>query len=178
MEKQAFVLWFTGLSGAGKSTLAENLLDYLKAENVSARIIDGDDIRNEFHKQLGFTPEDITENNYLIAELCRKYQKDYQFLLVAVIAPFSQVRHEVRQKIGEKYREIYVKASLDEVIRRDVKGLYKRALKGEISNFVGVDANVPYEEPQAADLVLDTAQETIDVSLNKLIQFVKEQNNG
>jgi len=121
----ATIIWFTGLSGAGKSSLAQRLYEALSSLNKRAKILDGDIIRREIHINLDFSPEAIIINNRLIAELCLRYQKDYDYLLVAVIAPFAEVRQKTREILGDNLVEVYVKASLETVVKRDSKGLYQ-----------------------------------------------------
>lgn len=154
--KKAEVLWFTGLSGAGKSTLANALQEKLVKEGKKAKLIDGDDVRRVSHQHLGFTPRDIHENNRFVLELCLKLLSDFDFILVSVISPFQETRENARKRLGEHYHEVYVKCSLKEVSRRDAKGLYQKALKGEIPYFVGIDPRVLYEEPQSPELILET----------------------
>ena len=168
--RQGMVLWFTGLSGAGKTTIAHRLAEILKQQGRTVKILDGDTMRRELHCHLGFTPEDIRENNRLVAELCLKNSAGCDYLLVPIISPFRESRASARQRVGKKFLEIYVKASLKEVMRRDCKGLYQKALKGEIKNFIGIDPAVPYEEPQRPDIILDTETQSIDQSVEKVLK--------
>ena len=135
------------------------------------RILDGDDIRNKIHVHLDFSIEGIKKNNCLIASLCRDKLYDYDCILISVIAPFRELRKENRRTIGDSYFEVYVKASLDTVIKRDTKGLYKKALNGQIENFIGIDQKVPYQEPLDSDLILDTEQYTSQELVNHLLNF-------
>lgn len=169
----ANILWFTGLSGSGKSTLANALAQRLGREGCKVRVIDGDDVRRLTHQHLGFTPEDIRENNRLILELCIKLLPEFDFILVPVISPFEQTRQNARQKLGKSYHEVYVKCSLDEVFRRDAKGLYQKALKGEIDYFIGIDPRVPYEEPSSPELVLDTGSYDQETLLKTLCDYIE-----
>lgn len=170
MSKWAKVLWFTGLSGSGKSTLADKLVSYLKNKGQKASIFDGDTIREELHKTLDFSPEGIKENNRLIVKLCKKHQAEYDYILVSVIAPFTESRKNARKILGDDYVEIYVKASLDSVIKRDVKGLYKKALVGQIDNFIGVSINVSYQEPENPDILVDTDVESEEESFEIILK--------
>ena len=133
------IFWFTGLSGAGKTTIAKKAKDALEQEGKKVLLIDGDEMRASYPKPLGFSREDIIQNNRFIADLCKKRSSEVDYILVSVITPFRQMRCELKEIFAEQYVEIYVKASLEEVIRRDVKGLYKKALAGQISNFIGVE---------------------------------------
>lgn len=167
------VFWFTGLSGAGKSSLAEAAQDRLEAEGYRVLILDGDQVRDEFHRDLGFTPEDIRKNNRLIAELCTHQRDKADIILVPIISPFRSSRIAARNKLAPGFYEIYVKASVETVVKRDVKGLYAKARDGDIENMIGYSQNgPPYEEPLEADLVLDTSAETPGQSLRRLIDFV------
>jgi len=161
-------LWFTGISGAGKTTIANALSQVLSSKDLTSKIIDGDVVRAEQHAHLGFTPGDIRENNRLVAELCVKHCGLYDYILVPIISPFKQSREQAKVIIGEGFREIYVKISLKEAIRRDTKGLYKKALNGEINNFIGIDPNVPYEEPINPYLLLDSEHETLAECIERI----------
>ena len=152
----AVVAWFTGLSGAGKSTIATQAADLLRSRELRVRILDGDVVRTELHRHLGFSPADIRENNRLIAELCAASAPDYDVILVPVISPFRDARASARAMIGASFVEVYVRASIDEVMRRDPKGLYRKVRDGSLSGFIGVSPEVPYEPPAAAEIILDT----------------------
>src|SRR3989338_2805235 len=122
----AKVLWFTGLSGSGKTTIALALQKELEKRNKKFKVFDGDVVRQKLHKHLGFTPEDIKENNRLIAELCLKQINKYDFILVPIISPFRESRENARKILGNSFIEVYVKALLETVIERDVKVYYKK----------------------------------------------------
>lgn len=173
MKRKAMVFWFTGLSGSGKTTLANAAFHLFLKNNKKVKIYDGDVIRKGIHKRLTFTPEDINENNMKIAEFCLKNIYKYDYILVPVISPFRKTRSIIRKMLGDSFRLIYVKASMQEVVKRDVKNLYHKALAGKIKNFIGIDKNVPYEPPEDADLVLDTEQEAVSRSINKLVGFIR-----
>lgn len=167
------VLWFTGLSGSGKTTIAKSLSKKLIKKNYNVKILDGDEIRESIHTDLGFSPEDIELNNQKISFLCKKLIMSYDIVIVPIISPFSRSRECARRIIGAGFYEIYIKSSLDKVISRDVKGLYKKALAGKIDNFIGIDASVPYEIPKFPDIILDTNEEKISDSVTKLLKFIK-----
>ena len=171
--RQAQVLWLTGLSGAGKSTIAQHFADILSQEGQSVWILDGDDIRDKRVKKLTFTVNDIKKNNELIAKLCLKEINKYDYIIVAVISPFAVTRQQSRHIIGENYNEIYIKADLETLIQRDTKGLYKRANKHEIDNFIGISKNTPYEEPQNPELIIDTENNDVKISVDLLVRFAK-----
>ncbi len=172
MSSNALIFWFTGLSGSGKTTIAERAAKLLSDKQKKVKILDGDIIRKEINRHLGFSAEDIKENNRIIAELCVKNEGSYDYIFVPIISPFNESRNQVRRIIKGPLYLIYCKASIDAVIKRDPKGLYKKAIVGEISNFIGVDKKVPYQPPADADLVLDTAKEKIEVCVAKLMDFI------
>jgi len=171
--KKALVFWFTGLSGSGKTTIVSEAFKTLSDLEKKVKIYDGDAVRAKINKHLTFTPEHIMENNEIIAKLCVKDADSYDYIFVPIISPFAKARHLARKAIGKNFYLIYTKASLPAVIKRDPKGLYKKALSGEIDNFIGVSANVPYEEPSDADLILDTENENIKTCTKRLIHFIE-----
>lgn len=143
---QSFLIFFTGLSGAGKSTIANALEQHLNQEKVRTYVLDGDNIRKGINSNLGFTPEDRSENLRRIAEISKLFIDAGIVVLSAFIAPYEKDRKFIKEKVGvENYIEVFVNTSLQECERRDVKGLYKKARVGEIKNFTGVTA--PYEAP-------------------------------
>lgn len=170
------VIWFTGLSGSGKTTLAEKLKEVLENQDKSVFIIDGDSIRNTQNKHLGFSREDIRENNLLIAEIAKEKRQIYNFVLIPVIAPYAEDREKIRNIIGNRFIELFINSSLETCIKRDVKGLYQKALKGEISNFIGLTESNPYESPQNPDLEIKTDFRDIKESLEQIIVFLKSKN--
>lgn len=169
----AAVLWFTGLSGSGKTTIANELKRKIENRGYTVRVFDGDDIRNSEHKHLGFTREDIEENNRLIAQLCLKNIDSYDFILVPIISPFLKSREMARKILGDSFIEIYISASLAECMSRDVKGLYKKALRCEIENFIGISVDVPYEIPKAPEIIVDTQKENIDESVEIILNYMQ-----
>lgn len=172
--KKGYVLWFTGLSGSGKTTLAKGLEKILKRK-YSVQIIDGDEFRNKVHPELRFSPEEIITNNEKIIKYCQEKLKEKDFLLVPVIAPFNSTRLMAR-KMLKNYLEIFCKASLKTCIERDPKGLYRKALTGEIENFIGIHKNVPYQIPKHPDLVVNTGLLNRKKSLEKVLVFLKSRN--
>jgi bifunctional enzyme CysN/CysC len=155
-HQEAAVLWFTGLSGAGKSTIANLVEQKLHARGVHTALLDGDNVRHGLNKDLGFTAADRVENIRRIAEVARLMTDAGLIVLTSFISPFRAERRLAREiaAAGEFY-EIFVDTAIEEAIKRDPKGLYKRALAGEIKNFTGVDQ--PYEAPETPELRLDTA---------------------
>jgi len=160
MRQQGVVLWFTGLSGAGKSTIAVELERELMNEGFLAYRLDGDAVRYGLNSDLGFSLQDRMENIRRISEVARLFKDSGMITLVSFISPLRGMRERAKNVIGEdSFVEIFVKASLETCIFRDVKGLYSKALAGEIKNFTGVSS--PYEEPDCPDLVLDTETNSV-----------------
>ncbi len=170
--KNTKILWFTGLSGSGKTTIANELKVKLEQAGKTVMLIDGDTIRDTIHKHLKFTPEDIKENNRLIVSLCKDSVGNYDFIIVSVISPFKKSREFARETLFGHFLEIYIKADLGECIKRDKKGLYKKALDGKIDNFIGISENVPYEEPLKPDILIDTQQDGIALCVNKILEYL------
>lgn len=169
------VIWFTGLSGSGKTTIALELKKKLVEFGKSVDMLDGDVVRNKLHKHLGFSREDIRKNNQLIAELANKKLKEYEFILVPIISPYKEDRKMVRLIIQGNFIELFINSSLKKCIERDVKGLYKKALSGEINDFIGVSDSNPYEQPEKPDIEVDTESLSIDESLIQINEFLKNK---
>jgi 3'-phosphoadenosine 5'-phosphosulfate synthase len=163
---RGFVVWLTGLSGAGKSTIAERLREELREVGRPAELLDGDEVRTHLSKGLGFSKEDRDTNIRRIGFVARLLARSGGVAITAAISPYREVRDEVRAQTPG-FVEVYVRCSLDELVRRDVKGLYRKALAGEIANFTGVSD--PYEEPLAPEVVLDTERETVEQSVAKVM---------
>jgi adenylyl-sulfate kinase len=167
-----FTLWLTGLSGAGKSTLAAAVARQLRTHGIGVEILDGDEIRENLSKGLGFSREDRDTNIRRIGYVARLLTRNGVAVITAAISPYRSVRDEVREHIGN-FVEVYVKTSLDECIRRDTKGLYRRALAGELPQFTGVSD--PYEEPLEPELVVETERETVGESAARVIELLRER---
>jgi len=170
-QARGFTLWFTGLSGAGKSTLGAAVSAELRDRGIPVEVLDGDEVRQNLSKGLGFSREDRDANIRRIGYVAKLLTRNGVAVITAAISPYRAIRDEVREDIGA-FVEVYVKASLDECIRRDTKGLYRRALAGEIPQFTGVSD--PYEEPQSPELVIDTEREEIADSLSRVIDRLLE----
>ena len=170
-QAHGFTLWFTGLSGAGKSTLAAAVSAELGRRGLPVEVLDGDEVRQNLSKGLGFSREDRDTNIRRIGYVAKLLTRNGVAVITAAISPYRAVRDEVREQIGA-FIEVYVKASLDECIRRDTKGLYRKALAGEIPQFTGVSD--PYEEPPAPELVIDTEREEITDSASRVIDRLFE----
>src|SRR6266516_4574720 len=170
-QARGFTLWLTGLSGAGKSTLATAVGHELRRRGVRVEVLDGDEVRQNLSKGLGFTREDRDTNIRRIGYVAKLLARNGVVVITAAISPYRAVRDEVRREIGA-FVEVYVKASLGECVRRDTKGLYARALAGEIAQFTGVSD--PYEEPLAPELVVDTEREDVATSATQVIDRLVE----
>lgn len=171
MAHTGFTIWFTGLSGAGKSTLAEALEQHLKQHGHNVEILDGDVVRTHLSKGLGFSREDRNTNIKRIAFVCGLLSRNGVIAISAAIAPYREARAWARQEIGN-FVEIYVKCPLDVCRQRDVKGLYKLVDEGKIKNFTGVDD--PYEEPEKPELVIESATETREESVQRILTRLVE----
>ncbi len=167
------ILWFTGLSGSGKTTVALMLKEHLEKLHKTAVVVDGDIIRDKHENKLGFTRADIKENNKRIAEYVVEVLPQFDFVLVPVIAPFAADRANTRVRLGKDYQEIYVACSVEKCAERDVKGLYAKAKSGEISNFIGVDPETPYEVPQNPDFIINTMLETESESVERTLTWLR-----
>jgi adenylylsulfate kinase len=170
---QGFTLWFTGLSGAGKSTLANLVAQELRQRKHRVEILDGDEVRTNLSKGLGFSKEDRDINIRRIGYVCNLLARNGVIAISAAISPYRDVRDEVR-RAHDRFFEVFVRCTLDKLVERDVKGLYKKALAGEIKSFTGVSD--PYEEPVNPELIVDSSVETVDQSLGKLLRRLEELN--
>ena len=166
------VIWFTGLSGSGKTTIALKLKKELEKRDKSVEIIDGDVVRETLHKHLRFSRKDIRTNNKLIAEFCVKQKCD--FVLVPIISPYREDRKMAKELIGSSFIELYLNCSLEECIKRDVKGLYKKALNNEIKNFIGVHDSNPYEIPENPDIIVNTIDNCVKENVFKIMDFINK----
>jgi adenylyl-sulfate kinase len=172
---QGFTLWFTGLSGAGKTTLTEALTPELRERGVSIEILDGDEVRTNLSKGLGFSKEDRDANIRRIGYVARLLSRNGVGVIAAAISPYREIRDEVRRSVeadGAVFVEVFIKASLETLVSRDVKGLYKKALAGEIKQFTGVSD--PYEEPLNPELVIETDGEQVEESAARVLGKLEE----
>lgn len=166
MEQKGFTLWFTGLSGAGKTTLARLIETELKSRGHRVEVLDGDVIRTNLSKGLGFSKEDRDTNIRRIGFVCNLLARNDVVAIAAAISPYRDIRDEVRREIGS-FVEVYVKCPVDVLAARDVKGLYRKALSGEIKHFTGIDD--PYEEPLSPEVTVETDRETPEQSAERII---------
>jgi len=174
MSKKGFVLWFTGLSGAGKSTLAEHLAPILIERGTNVEILDGDVVRTNLSKGLGFSKEDRDTNIRRIGFVADLLARNGVCAITAAISPYEAVRNECRAMIDKgraEFVEIHVAAPLEVVEKRDTKGLYKKARAGELKNFTGIDD--PYEAPRNAEIVVHTGRESVDESAAKILTWLE-----
>lgn len=177
MEHPGFTLWFTGLSGAGKSTLSQHLVGRFRENGHKVEVLDGDEVRTNLSKGLGFSKEDRDINIGRIGYVARLLARNGVIAITAAISPYAAVRDEVRaltEADGVRFVEVYVSCPIPVLAERDVKGLYKKALAGEIKNFTGVSD--PYEAPTHPEVVVESDKETIEQSGDKIVAFL--QNSG
>ncbi|MBF8148516.1 adenylyl-sulfate kinase [Winogradskyella sp. F6397] len=168
---KSLLLWFTGLSGSGKSTLANLVETALYKEGISTFSLDGDNIRKGINKDLSFAPNDRTENIRRIAEIANLMVDAGVVTLAAFVSPYIKDREDIKTIVGaDNFIEIYVNTSLEECERRDVKGLYKKARAGEIKNMTGISA--PYEAPINPDVEIKTDDQSIEVSVQTILDFI------
>jgi adenylylsulfate kinase len=170
-EQKGFTVWFTGLSGAGKSTLAEMLFHELRRREMRVEILDGDVVRTNLSKGLGFSREDRDTNILRIGFVANLLTRNGVATIVSAVSPYRDARGECRSQIKD-FVEVYVHATVDECAKRDVKGLYEKARAGQIKGFTGVDD--PYEEPQSPEILIDTMAEQPDGSLDKILNSLVE----
>lgn len=176
MNGPGFVVWFTGLSGSGKTTIAVDLEKELLKRGLRVQRLDGDIVRKSLTKDLGFSEEDRKKNIERITFVTRLLAKHGVATLVSFISPYISVRDNARKEVNDEnaqFVEVFVKASVDECARRDVKGLYEKAFAGEIENFTGVSH--PYEEPPNPEIVCDTEFETVDESTKIILEYLEKQ---
>ena len=170
---KGFVVWFTGLSGAGKSTVANALHAELARRGRHAELLDGDEVRAHLSKGLSFSKEDRDTNIRRIGYVARLLSRNGVVAIAAAISPYRAVRNEVHRAHEAPFVEVFVDCTIDELVRRDRKGLYARALKGELQNFTGVSD--PYEPPLAADVTVHSDRESVDQSLSKIIGWLEQR---
>jgi len=168
---QGIVIWFTGLSGSGKSTIANKLDVELNKRGLKTYILDGDNVRMGLNKDLGFSPESRKENIRRISEVAKLFADSGTIVMTAFISPYREDRDSARGVIGLDYVEVFVNTPIEECIKRDPKGLYKKAIAGEIKGFTGIDS--PYEEPLSPEISLGNL--SIEDSVAVLIECLREK---
>jgi len=167
---QTTAIWLTGIPASGKTTISILLKDYLQKKNMPAIILDGDEIRKTVSKDLGFSPQDRKEHNRRVIEIAKLLVKNNFTAIIPLISPYKETRDLARKEIPN-FVEVYVKASLDTCIKRDPKGLYKKAKNGEITNLTGLQS--PYEEPINPELILDTEKLTPQQCLDTITSYIQ-----
>jgi adenylyl-sulfate kinase len=170
---KGFTLWFTGLSGSGKSTLALAVEKELKRRGMKVEVLDGDVVRTNLSKGLGFSQEDRDINIRRIGFVCDLLTRNDAVAIAAAISPYKAIRDENRKMIG-RFVEVYCECPIDELIKRDTKGLYKKALAGEIKGFTGIDD--PYEAPENPEVTVNSSTESIDESAGKIMRTLELMN--
>jgi len=168
---KGFVLWFTGLSGSGKSAIADKVAEKLKERGLRIERLDGDIVRKSLTKDLGFSENDRNENIKRVTFVAKLLSRNDVGVIASFISPYREIRKHVRNEVTN-FIEVYTKCPLDVCIQRDPKGLYKKALNGEIENFTGVSH--PYEEPENPEILLETDKESIEESVEKVIKKLEE----
>lgn len=168
--ENGFCIWLTGLSGSGKTSIAQKLAETL-GQTRHIELMDGDEIRKGLSRDLGFSKDDRNEHNHRVIFCSKLLSRNGVIVVVALISPYRETRAFAKGDIPNTF-EVFVKAPLDVCIERDPKGLYKKALAGEIKNFTGIDD--PYEEPLEPDLIVETDKETVQESVEKILMKAKE----
>jgi adenylyl-sulfate kinase len=172
-DDKGFTLWFTGLSGAGKTTISRLVAEELQARGSRLEILDGDLVRENLSKGLGFSKEDRDTNIRRIAFVADLLSRNGVPVITAAISPYREIRAEARELMGERFIEVFVKASVEVCAERDVKGLYEKAFKGEIKEFTGVSD--PYEEPLDPELVLETERQSPEESAQRVLSLLEDR---
>ncbi len=172
-RQEGFCLWFTGLSGSGKSTITTHLVKELRKRGSKLEVLDGDVVRENLSKGLGFSKEDRDTNIRRIAFVANLLSRNDVPVITAAISPYRDIRDEARQMMGDRFVEAYVKASVEVCEERDVKGLYAKARSGEIKEFTGVSD--PYEPPEDPELVIETEQQSPEESAQQILTYLEER---
>ncbi|MDY3288354.1 MAG: adenylyl-sulfate kinase [Bacteroidaceae bacterium] len=171
LGQRGIMIWFTGLSGSGKSTVAMGVERELHAQGILCRILDGDNVRAGINNNLGFSAEDRIENIRRIAEIGKLFVQTGVVTLACFVSPTNDIRQMAREIVGkEDFLEVYISTPIEECERRDVKGLYARARKGEVKNFTGISA--PFEAPVSADIDIDTSKIPLEESVKTLTELI------
>ena len=170
-NQKGFTAWFTGLPCCGKTTVADKVAEILKSKGYKVERLDGDIVRKDLTKDLGFSKEDRDENIKRITSFAKDLTQNGTVVLATFVSPYRERRNKSRKEIGD-FVEIYVKCPIDICKKRDVKGMYKKALAGEIKNFTGVDD--PYEEPETPELIIETDKETVGESVEKVLRKLED----
>jgi len=176
LNQKGVVVWLTGLSGSGKSTIAQGVEHKLHQKGIITKLLDGDNLRTGLNGNLGFSKKDREENIRRVAEVAKLFKETGIVTICSFVSPTIKIRNNAKRIIGDvDFMEVYVNASFEECAKRDVKGLYKKALAGEIKNFTGLDA--PFESPSHPFITIDTANQSIKESVNQLYKSILEYIN-
>ena len=168
------IIWFTGLSGAGKTTICSILMNKLKNDGYSIEWYDGDRVRKELKRESDFSKDGILKNSFELIDKINATEEKTDFILISLITPFNKVREYARKTFGADYFEVYIKCDKDTLIKRDTKGLYKKAFNGEMDNLIGFSEKVPFEEPTTPDLILETNLISPDEAVEKIYNVLSE----
>ncbi len=170
-EQKGFTLWFTGLPCSGKTAVADKVAEALRERGMKVERLDGDIVRKSLTRDLGFSKEDRNENIRRVTFVAKLLTRNGVAVLTSFISPYREIRDEARQEIGN-FIEVYVKCPVEVCIERDTKGMYEKAMKGEIKEFTGISD--PYEEPLNPEILLESDKETLEESTNKVIQRLND----
>ena len=176
LNQKGVVVWLTGLSGSGKSTIAQGVEYKFHQKGMLTKLLDGDNLRTGLNGNLGFSKKDREENIRRVAEVANLFKETGIITICSFVSPTIKIRNNAKRIIGDvDFMEVYVNASFEECAKRDVKGLYKKALAGEIKNFTGLGA--PFESPSHPFITIDTANQSIEESVNQLYKSILERTN-
>ena len=170
------IIWLTGLSGSGKTTISSLLKDKLDEEVNKVDWYDGDRVRQELKRETDFSKHGILKNSFELIDKINSIKENADIIIVSLITPFNEVREHARKVFGEKYFEIFVKCDKKTLIERDTKGLYKKALDGEIDNLIGFSDKLPYEEPSNPDLIIESNLISSEYAVNTILEKLKTFN--
>jgi adenylylsulfate kinase len=165
------IIWLTGLPGAGKTTIAYKVKELLAEKGVDSEILDGDEVRKKISADLGFSPEDRATHNRRVIDMAKKLSSD-RVVLISLISPIRSVRNHAREVLSPRFAEVYVKCPLEVCMKRDPKGLYAKAVRGEVKNLTGY--NDPYEDPLEPELVIHTDRETVEESAGRVLSLIPQ----
>ena len=171
MEQKGFTLWFTGLPSSGKTAVADSVAEILKERGLKVERLDGDIVRKSLTRDLGFSKKDRDENIRRVTFVAKLLTRNGVAVLVSFISPYREIRAYAREEIGN-FIEVYIKCPLEVCIERDIRGMYEKAIKGEIKEFTGISD--PYEEPLKPEVLLETDKETLEESASKVIQKLND----
>jgi adenylylsulfate kinase len=173
LNQKGALIWFTGLSGSGKSTVASCLESKLYEIGKLTYLLDGDNVRYGLNSNLGFTKEDRSENIRRIGEVCKLFVDAGLITIASFVSPFKEDRNRIRDLMGKDFIEVYVDCPIEVCEKRDPKGIYKKARKGEIKNFTGIDS--PYEKPDKPEIIVSTHLNSVEECADEIIKYLSEE---